>query len=42
MKKTIIKLILTAVFLVAAGNAPAQAAGPWPVPLCYPNPCSTK
>lgn len=39
MKKTIIRTILAAIFLVASGSMPVVADS-FPVPLCYPNPCS--
>ena len=38
MKKTIIRTILAAIFLLASASTPVVADG-FPVPLCYPNPC---
>jgi len=39
MKSTILRIIVVTLLLVACGAAPVLADG-WPVPLCYPNPCS--
>jgi hypothetical protein len=41
MKKTVIRLILAVLFLVACGSTPVLAdGGGEPVPICWPNPCS--
>ena len=40
MKKTIFRLILAVLFLVACGSTPVLADGGDPVPICWPNPCS--
>jgi hypothetical protein len=40
MKKTIVRIILVTILLVA-GAMPVLADGT-PVPLCYPRPCSVK
>ena len=40
MKKTLIRILLTTLFLVACGSTPVLAGSDgWPVPICYPNPC---
>ena len=40
MKKTIVRMILAILFLVASGSTPILADGPGPAPLCYPGePC---
>jgi len=38
MKRTILWMILTTLFLVASASTPV-IADTFPVPLCYPNPC---
>jgi len=40
MKRTIIWTILATLFLVASASTPV-IADTFPVPLCYPNPCSS-
>jgi len=40
MKRTVIWTILATLFLVASVSTPVIADSA-PVPLCYPNPCSS-
>jgi hypothetical protein len=39
MKKTVIRLILAVLVLVACGSTPVLADGGEPVPICWPDPC---
>jgi len=41
MKKTIIRIVVTTLLLLALGATSAVADGV-PLPMCYPNPCSTQ
>jgi hypothetical protein len=40
--KKVIRIVVAALLLAAWSSTPVLAAGPWPVPLCWPNPCSVK
>jgi hypothetical protein len=42
MKKTIARIILAVGLLVATGGAPLRADSPFPVPICWPNPCLSR
>jgi hypothetical protein len=41
MKKTTIKILATALLLLALGGTSA-VGGTTPAPICYPNPCSAQ
>lgn len=41
MKKTVLKIVITTLLLLALGASSAVADG-IPAPMCWPNPCSLK
>jgi hypothetical protein len=40
--KKVIRILVVTLLLAVWGSIPVLASGPWPVPICYPNPCSVK
>jgi hypothetical protein len=40
--KKVLRILTVTLLLAAWGSTPVLAAGPWPVPLCYPRPCPVK
>jgi hypothetical protein len=40
--KKVFRILVVTLLLAAWGTTPVLAAGPVPVPLCWPNPCSVK
>jgi hypothetical protein len=40
--KKVIRILLVTLLIAAWGSTPVLAAGPVPVPLCYPRPCAAK
>lgn len=41
MKKTVLRILLFILMVVASGSTPVLGdAGGWPVPICYPTPCA--
>jgi hypothetical protein len=38
--KKVLSIIAVTLLLAIWGSTPTLADGPWPVPLCYPNPCT--
>jgi hypothetical protein len=40
--KKVIRILIVTVLLGACGSTPVLAAGPVPVPLCWPRPCPVK
>jgi hypothetical protein len=41
MKKTIVRIVVTSLLLLALGSTTAVADGT-PMPMCWPNPCATQ
>lgn len=40
--KKVIRILVVTLLLATCGSTPFLAESPFPVPLCYPNPCAVK
>ena len=40
--KSALRILIVTLLLAACGSPPVLAAGPNPVPLCWPRPCPVK
>ena len=40
--KKVLRILVVTLLLAVWGSVPVLADGPFPVPLCYPNPCVGK